>query len=135
MDVFGKVALTTATSTQGATIILPVFVVVLPVVAILTALMLRHTLLGRAIFAVGGSSQIAERLGYNLRTINLFTFGYAGALAGLAGMIHTCSNRLSNPFDIVGSEIDVIAAVVLGVARLLGDRGRCSARCLEPCSS
>ncbi|MGF9760157.1 ABC transporter permease [Microvirga sp. 0TCS3.31] len=123
MDQFGKIGLLTTTSTQGATITLPAFFLILPVVALLTWWILSRTLLGRAIFAAGGSSQVAERLGYNLRTIHLFIFGYAGALAGLAGIVHTCSNRQSNPFDLVGSEIDVIAAVVLGGARITGGTG------------
>jgi simple sugar transport system permease protein len=123
MDQFGKVGLLTTTSSQGATIILPVYFLILPAVALLTWWILRRTLLGRAIFAVGGSPQVAERLGYNLRTIHMFIFGYAGALAGLAGIVHTCSNRQSNPFDLVGTEIDVIAAVVLGGARITGGTG------------
>jgi simple sugar transport system permease protein len=123
MNTFGRVALATATSDQGARIILPAFVLLLPLMAVLTWWVLRYTLLGRAIFAAGGGSLIAERLGYNLRTVTLFTFGYAGALAGLAGIVHTCSNRLSNPFDLVGMEIDVIAAVVLGGARITGGTG------------
>lgn len=123
MDVFGKVALASTVSDQGATIILPAFFLILPAAAILTWWILRRTLLGRALFAVGGSSAIAERLGFRLRTIHLFIFGFAGALAGLAGIIHTCANRLSNPSDLVGSEIDVIAAVVLGGARITGGSG------------
>ncbi|OJU09376.1 MAG: sugar ABC transporter permease [Caulobacterales bacterium 68-7] len=122
-DGFGKVALASAVSDQGATIILPAFFLILPVAAVITAWILRHTLLGRAVFAAGGSNAIAERLGFSLRTINLFVFGFAGALAGLAGIIHTCSNRLSNPSDLVGTEIDVIAAVVLGGARITGGSG------------
>lgn len=55
--------------------------------------MLNRTLMGRAIFAVGGNASVAERLGYNLRTIHIFLFAYAGALAGLAGIIHTCAGR------------------------------------------
>ena len=38
-------------------------------------------------------------------------------------MVHVCSNRLANPFDLVGMEIDVIAAVVLGGARITGGTG------------
>jgi simple sugar transport system permease protein len=34
-----------------------------------------------------------------------------------------CSNRLANPFDLVGNEIGVIAAVVLGGARITGGSG------------
>jgi simple sugar transport system permease protein len=123
MDDFGKVALLSTASSQGANVILPFFVLILPAVAVLTWWVLHRTLLGRAVFAVGGNPLVAERLGYSLRTVHLFVFGYAGALAGLAGIVHACSNRQSNPFDLVGSEIDVIAAVVLGGARITGGTG------------
>src|SRR5690606_40170802 len=97
--------------------------ILLPAAAILTWWILNRTLMGRAIFAMGGNSQIASRLGYNLRTIHIFLFGYAGGLAGLAGIIHVCANRQSSPFDFVGTEIAVIAAVVLGGARITGGTG------------
>ena len=123
MDSFGRLPLQTLTSAQGAQIILPAFFLVLPAAALLTAWILNRTLMGRAIYACGGSLPIAERLGYDLRKVHLFVFGYAGALAGAAGIIHVCSNRQANPFDLVGSEIDVIAAVVLGGARITGGTG------------
>jgi simple sugar transport system permease protein len=55
--------------------------------------------------------------------VHLFVFGYAGFLSGLAGIVHVSSTRLANPFDLVGSELDVIAAVVLGGARITGGHG------------
>ena len=123
MDGFGKMALLTLQTDRGNTIILPAFVLILLAAALLTWWILNRTLLGKAVFAVGGSPVIAERLGYNLRAVHFFIFSYTGALAGLAGMIHVCSNRLANPFDLVGIEIDVIAAVVLGGARITGGTG------------
>lgn len=123
MDGFGKMALLTQQTQRGNTIILPAFVLILLAVSLLTWWILNRTLMGKAVFAVGGSPVIAERLGYNLRTVHYFIFSYTGALAGLAGMIHVCSNRLANPFDLVGIEIDVIAAVVLGGARITGGTG------------
>lgn len=123
MEGFGKLALLQFESMRGAHIILPAFFLALPAAAALTWWILNRTLMGRAIFAAGGSVQVAERLGYDLRKINFFVFAYTGALAGAAGMIHVCSNRLANPFDLVGSEIDVIAAVVLGGARITGGTG------------
>ena len=122
MDSFGKLALIEHT-TGGVRTMLPVFFLALPMVAGLTWWILNKTLMGRAIFATGGSREAAERLGYNLRAVHLFIFSYTGALAGLAGIIHVCSNRLANPFDLVGMEIDVIAAVVLGGARITGGTG------------
>lgn len=123
MGAFGRMPLLQFETANGALVTLPFYFIVLPAAAILTWWILNRTLMGRAIFAVGGNANIAERLGYSLRTVHLFLFGYAGALAGLAGIIHVCANRQANPFDLVGTEINVIAAVVLGGARITGGTG------------
>ena len=123
MEAFGKIALFSFVSRQGTQAMLPAFVLILVFASLLTWWILNRTLMGKAIFAIGGSLPIAERLGYNVKAVHLFIFSYTGALAGIAGMIHVCSNRLANPFDLVGSEIDVIAAVVLGGARITGGTG------------
>lgn len=123
MGAFGRLPLLQFETANGALVTLPFYFLVLPAAAILTWWILNRTLMGRAIFAVGGNASIAERLGYSLRTVHLFLFGYAGALAGLAGIIHVCANRQANPFDLVGTEINVIAAVVLGGARITGGTG------------
>lgn len=123
MGAFGRLPLLQFETANGAVVTLPFYFLVLPAAAILTWWILNRTLMGRAIFAVGGNASIAERLGYSLRTVHLFLFGYAGALAGLAGIIHVCANRQANPFDLVGTEINVIAAVVLGGARITGGTG------------
>jgi simple sugar transport system permease protein len=123
MGSFGRMPLLQLESANGALITLPFYFLVLPIAAFVTWWILNRTLMGRAIFAVGGNADIANRLGYNLRTVHVFLFGYAGALAGLAGIIHVCANRQANPFDLVGTEINVIAAVVLGGARITGGTG------------
>ncbi|WAC27595.1 ABC transporter permease [Ancylobacter sp. SL191] len=123
MGAFGRMPLFQFESGDGRTITMPFYFLVLPAAALLTWWMLNRTLMGRAIFALGGNASVAERLGYSLKTIHIFMFAYAGGLAGLAGIIHTCANRQSNPFDLVGSEINVIAAVVLGGARITGGTG------------
>ena len=69
------------------------------------------------------SRRVAERLGFNLRTLHVFVFAYAGLLAGVAGIMHVALNRLANPTDLAGSELDVIAAVVLGGTRITGGAG------------
>lgn len=123
MGAFGRLPLLQFESANGATVTLPFYFLALPVAALVTWWILNRTLMGRAIFAVGGNANIASRLGYNLKTIHLFVFGYAGALAGLAGIIHVCANRQANPFDLVGTEINVIAAVVLGGSKITGGTG------------
>lgn len=123
MGAFGRMPLFQLEAANGALITLPVYFLILPVAAVITWWILNRTLMGRAIFAMGGNANIASRLGYNLKTVHIFLFGYAGALAGLAGIIHVCANRQANPFDLVGTEINVIAAVVLGGARITGGTG------------
>ncbi len=120
---FGKYELWRAQTDNGSITILPAYVLVLVAAAIVTWWILNRTLMGRAIFAIGGNSAIAERLGYDARKVQVFVFAYAGLLAGIAGMLHVSSNRLANPFDLSGTELGVIAAVVLGGARITGGGG------------
>lgn len=87
------------------------------------ALLLRHTMIGRGLYAVGGNPVAAERAGYNITGLRLAAFGLAGALAGLAGISHAIMMRNANPFDLVGGELTVLAAVVLGGASIQGGRG------------
>ncbi|PQV50106.1 ABC transporter permease [Paraburkholderia sp. BL21I4N1] len=123
MDRFGRIPLMFYQTADGLRAVLPVSVVALVAAALLTWWLLNRTMMGRGVYAMGGSLAIAERLGYNLRAIHLFVFGYTGMLAGIAGILHVSNNRLANPFDLVGSELDVIAAVILGGARITGGTG------------
>jgi len=123
MDTFGRLPLFFYHTADGLRAVLPVSVIALVIAAIVTWWLLNRTMMGRGVYAMGGSVAIAERLGYNLRAIHLFVFGYTGLLAGVAGILHVSTNRLANPFDLVGTELDVIAAVILGGARITGGTG------------
>ena len=123
MDTFGRLPLFFYHTSDGLRAVLPVSVLALVIAAVLTWWLLNRTMMGRGVYAMGGSLAIAERLGYNLRAIHLFVFGYTGLLAGVAGILHVSTNRLANPFDLVGTELDVIAAVILGGARITGGTG------------
>ncbi|MDR5733754.1 ABC transporter permease [Caballeronia sp. LZ025] len=123
MDTFGRLPLFFYHTADGLRAVLPVSAIALVIAAIVTWWLLNRTMMGRGVYAMGGSLAIAERLGYNLRAIHLFVFGYTGLLAGVAGILHVSTNRLANPFDLVGTELDVIAAVILGGARITGGTG------------
>jgi simple sugar transport system permease protein len=123
MDRFGRIPLIAYRTADGLHAVLPISVIALVVAALATWWLLNRTMMGRAVYAMGGSLAIAERLGYNLRAVHLFVFGYTGFLAGIAGILHVSNNRIANPFDLVGSELDVIAAVILGGARITGGSG------------
>lgn len=96
------------------------FVVVL---AVIVWLLLRFTMLGRAIYAIGGDREAAERVGFNIRRTQFFIYGFVGLVAGITGLVFAALSREADPFSIVGIELDVIAAVVLGGASIMGGRG------------
>lgn len=123
MDHFGRIPLIAYKTADGLNAVLPVSALALVAGAALTWWLLNRTMMGRGVYAMGGSTAIADRLGFDLRAIRLFVFGYTGFLAGIAGILHVANNRLANPFDLVGSELDVIAAVILGGARITGGSG------------
>lgn len=114
LEQFGKSPLYTVSNINQGITILPLFFLILVFASLLTWWLLNRTLLGRAIFAIGGNSDIAQRLGFDVRGVQIFVFTYAGLLAGIAGMVHVASNRIANPFDLNGLELTVIAAVILG---------------------
>jgi simple sugar transport system permease protein len=108
---------------EGVLYRLPVAFLFLVLLALGTSLILNRTMLGRGIYALGGSPESASRTGFNSHLIQSFVYGYIGLLSGVAGLIHVCLNRIASPFDLVGRELDVIAAVVLGGARITGGYG------------
>jgi len=85
--------------------------------------LLKYTMLGRSIYALGGDPVSTERAGFNIPGIQTFIYCVAGALAGFAGILHNSLIWLSNPRDMMGFELDVIAAVVLGGASIFGGKG------------
>lgn len=102
---------------------LPTAILLLVVAVLVTWIILRYTKLGRGIYTIGGNSTSAERVGFNPKRIKLFIYPYAGLLYGLAGLMYgTFANRAS-PFSIIGKELTVIAAVVLGGVRITGGHG------------
>ena len=111
------------TAANGAKVGLHASVLIfLGAVAILV-FFLRYTALGRSLYAVGGNPVAAKRMGINVEGVETFAYCAAGILAGIAGLLSAATLRLANPQTLTGSELDVIAAAVLGGAAITGGRG------------
>lgn len=128
---FSKEQIFKFTNDSGITVGLPVAVLVSLGVIVLVALLLRYTMMGRGIYALGGDAVSAQRIGFSPIRIQFFIYGFVGLMAGVAGMIHTTMMRNSNPVDLLGTELLIIAAVVLGGRELLADMERCWAPCWD----
>jgi simple sugar transport system permease protein len=120
---FGNTLLFQIRAGGGVTYSLPASFLILVGAAILMGVLLRATVWGRKVYALGGSELAAQRLGISVVRIKITVYVLAGALAGLAGVLHCMEVREANPFDIVGTELNVIAALVLGGARITGGYG------------
>ncbi len=119
---FGRTILFKVTTKNGY-IGLPLPTLFFILSAILTWLILKYTLIGRGIYAMGGNPESARRLGFNTDGIIIFIYSYIGFLVGIAAVVHTSIMRQVDPNAFSGFEMQVIAAVVLGGASILGGSG------------
>jgi len=123
MIAYARAQLFPYTMPNGGTTSLHPTIFILLVLAVLVWLVLRYTMLGRSIFAIGGDREAAERAGFNIMGTQVIIYAFVGLISGIGGMIVGALFRQANPFSIVGTELDVIAAAVLGGASLAGGRG------------
>jgi len=105
------------------------FSVLAPGVWILIALalafgaLLRFSVFGRHLFAVGSSEETARLCGVRVERVKLVTYGLAIACAGVAGLLQLSYLSMGDPTTALGYELKVIAAVVIGGASLSGGEG------------
>ncbi len=103
--------------------VVPVPLVVLVVLALLTGLILKYTVLGRYAYAIGSNIEAARYAGIPVRGYLMAIYVFGGALAGLAGMIESSRLITGQPTAGQGYELSVIAAVVIGGGSLSGGEG------------
>lgn len=103
---------------------LPTAVWLVIAAAILTALFLRYTVLGRHIFAIGSNEKTALLCGVPVARTKILVYVIGGFFAGLAGVLFFARlGSIGQPTEAMGFELFVIASAVIGGASLLGGRG------------
>lgn len=92
-------------------------------VIILTAFVMNKTSIGRMIYAMGGNKEAASRMGFGIFKLQLFVYGYMGLMSGVAGVVQSATVLTVAPDSLLGYELTVLAAVVLGGTSIIGGRG------------
>jgi simple sugar transport system permease protein len=123
LDQFSTSDLIKFESDTGTLVRLHVLIIPVTIITILVALLLSRTIFGRSVYALGGGVEPTRRLGISVKRTQAKIYMLVGGLSGLAGILYVSLQRKANPYDLAGSELDVIAAVVLGGASIMGGYG------------
>lgn len=120
---FSKASLFTVTDQSGMTFMFPQYFFVFAAVLLFALFVLRYTMVGRGIYAIGGSKTSAERVGFKVKTILMLLYGAAGVIAAVGGVVHTVMTRQGNPASFLGLEMTIISIAVLGGIDIAGGKG------------
>jgi ribose transport system permease protein len=84
---------------------------------------LKKTVFGRHVYAVGGNEEASRLSGVSVDRVKIWVYTLSGAMSAMAGIILTSRLNSAQPTAGAGYELDAIAAVVLGGTSLTGGRG------------
>lgn len=102
---------------------IPIPVIIMIAVFVLAHYILRHTKIGRYIYATGSNEEATMYSGIKTDKVKRFVYSVSGMMAALAGIIITARLGSAQPTAGVGYELDAIAAVVLGGTSMAGGIG------------
>lgn len=102
---------------------IPYPVIIAVVAAIAVHILLRHTVFGRQLYAIGGNAEAARLSGIPVKTRIIMAYMISAGLAALAALVLTSRVASAQPTAGVGDELDAVGAVLIGGASLNGGTG------------
>jgi ribose/xylose/arabinose/galactoside ABC-type transport system permease subunit len=123
MRAFGAGSLQLFQTADGKWASVPMALLVVVALYLLTWLFVKHSKLGRHIYAVGGSKKAALYAGVNVNRVINVVYMLAGGMAAMAALLLAGRTNSGYPKAGVGAELDAIAAVIIGGASFFGGRG------------
>ena len=117
MRAFGSSSLFVARNeSSGLQSSMPVSFLILVAVVAVAFVVTRYTMFGRSLYAIGGDESAAARVGFKVRATKFWLYV-------IVGMVRTCAMGQMHPTNLLGMEMMVIAAVVLGGTAITGGKG------------
>ncbi len=124
MKAFGTSALLTVTNAQsGLSSRLPAAFLILVAVYAVVFFVLRFTMFGHGIYAIGGNPSAAHTVGFKVKSTKFLLFTFVGIISSIAGIIRVCMMQQCHPTNMLGMEMNIIAGVVLGGTAVVGGKG------------
>ncbi len=84
---------------------------------------LSYTRLGRYMYAIGSNAEAARRVGIRVIHVTTIAYALAALFATISGLLLVARLSMGSPTAATGSELEAIAAAVVGGASLFGGRG------------
>ncbi len=104
-------------------LILGVSVWIMLMLVVILSVILKYTILGRYIFAIGSNEQTARLCGINISKYKILIYMLSGVFTGIAAIMQFSNLTVGDPTAANGMELDIIAAVVIGGGSLSGGEG------------
>ena len=102
---------------------IPITLIYIIVIFVGMSLVLKYTDYGRKVYAVGSNEYAARLAGINTSRIKFISYVMSGIMASIAGIVLVAQLSLGRDDAGMGSELEVITAVVLGGVSLAGGKG------------
>jgi ribose/xylose/arabinose/galactoside ABC-type transport system permease subunit len=93
------------------------------ILLVLTSVLLKYTVFGRYVFAIGSNEKTARLCGINVPLNRVFIYTLNSMFVGVASIMQYSNLTVGDPTAAVGMELDIIAAVVIGGGSLSGGEG------------
>ena len=108
---------------QGSVGVIPIPIIFLVVLAIVTWYILKHTRVGRSLYAVGGNEEASVASGINVHRVKYTAFIINGIFVGLAGVLFMSRVNAGLPNGAVGYEFTALTAAIIGGTSFSGGVG------------
>lgn len=102
---------------------IPIEILIMLLVFVMIGYMLKNTVFGRQVYAVGGNAQASELAGIDVKKMKFLGFVISGAAAGLGAVLLCAQVGSAMPSSGTGNEMDGITAVFLGGVAFTGGKG------------
>jgi len=93
------------------------------IILIITMVLLKYTVFGRHVFAIGSNEETARLCGIRVKLNQIWIYVFCSALTGVASIMQFSNLTVGDPTAANGMELDIIAAVVIGGGSLNGGEG------------
>lgn len=102
---------------------LPLIFILALAIVLFGDFVLRRTVFGRMIYAIGNNEESVRLSGHNVKLYKILTFVICGAAVGIASILYMLRLNIASPILGVGFELNAIAAVVIGGTSMTGGKG------------